>query len=39
MNKPNKAKLFSLKCLLMDFIRISGSVPGFVWLRPKIRYT
>lgn len=39
MSVQKKAKLFSLRCLLMDLIRITGALPGFVWLRPKIRYT
>ncbi len=38
MNKPQKAKLFSLRCFLMDFVRITGWFPGFIWLRPKIRF-
>lgn len=38
MNIPKKAKLFSLKCFVMDFIRVSGVLPGIIWLRPKIRY-
>lgn len=39
MSVQKKAKLFSLRCLLMDLIRITGALPGLVWLRPKIRYT
>ena len=39
MSVQKKAKLFSLRCLLMDLIRITGVLPGLVWLRPKIRYT
>ncbi len=39
MSVQKKAKLFSLLCLLMDLIRITGALPGLVWLRPKIRYT
>ena len=39
MSKPNKAKLFSMKHFVADFIRISGALPGWLWLRPKIRYT
>ncbi len=38
MNEPQKAKLFSLRCFVMDFIRVSGALPGLLWLRPKIRY-
>ncbi len=37
MSVQKKAKLFSLRCLLMDLIRITGALPGLVWLRPKIR--
>lgn len=36
MNKPKKAKLFSLRCLLMDIMRLFGALPGLIWLRPKI---
>ena len=39
MSVQKKAKLFSLRCLLMDLIRITGALPGLVWLRPNIRYT
>ena len=39
MSKQPKAKLFSLRCLLMDFVRLTGALPGLVWLRPKRRYT
>ncbi len=39
MSKQNKAKLFSFKYFLMDLIRVSGALPGLIWLRPKIRYT
>lgn len=39
MSVQKKAKLFSLRCLLMDLIRVTGALPGLVWLRPKIRYT
>lgn len=39
MSVQKRAKLFSLRCLLMDLIRITGALPGLVWLRPKIRYT
>ena len=38
MSKPTKAKLFSPRCFVMDFIRVSGALPGLLWLRPKIRY-
>ncbi len=39
MSKPNKARLFSPKDFVADFIRISGALPGVIWLRPRIRYT
>ena len=39
MNNQRKAKLFSFKCFVMDFMRVSGALPGLLWLRPKIRYT
>ena len=39
MSKQPKAKLFSLRCLLMDFVRLTGALPGLIWLRPKRRYT
>lgn len=39
MNEPKKAKLFSFKYLIMDFVRVTGALPGLIWLRPKIRYT
>lgn len=40
MNKPTKkAKLFSLRCLVVDFMRVTGALPGVLWLRPQIRYT
>jgi len=38
MSGQKKAKLFSLRCLLMDFVRITGALPGLVWLRPKLCY-
>ena len=33
-----KAPLFSLKYLPMDSIRVTGALPGLVWLRPKWIY-
>lgn len=39
MEKKKKSKLFSFRCLPMDFMRITGLPPGFIWFRPKIRYT
>ena len=39
MNKPKKAKLFSLRCFVLDFMRLSGALPGLLWLRPKLYYT
>ena len=37
-NKNGKAKLFSPRCFVVDFMRFSGALPGLIWLRPKIRY-
>ena len=39
MSGQKRAKLFSFKDFVMDFIRVSGALPGLLWLRPKIRYT
>ena len=39
MSGQKRAKLFSFKYFVMDFIRVSGALPGLLWLRPKIRYT
>lgn len=39
MNKQNKARLFSLRNLPMDVIRLLAAPPGLVWLRPKLIYT
>lgn len=36
--KRPKAPLFSLKYLPMDSIRVTGALPGLVWLRPKWIY-
>lgn len=33
--KQNKAPLFSPKYFLIDFIRVTGAIPTFLWLRPK----
>lgn len=39
MSGQKRAKLFSFKYFVMDFMRVSGALPGLLWLRPKIRYT
>lgn len=40
MNKPTQtAKLFSWRCFVMDFMRVTGALPTLLWLRPHIRYT
>ena len=33
-----KSKLFSLKYLFVDFVRITGALPTLLWYRPKILY-
>ena len=33
-----KAKLFSLKYLFVDFVRITGVLPTLIWYRPKFIY-
>lgn len=38
MSEPKRAKLFSLKYFLMDVVRVTGALPGLIWLRPKISY-
>ncbi|MBQ3266088.1 MAG: 1-acyl-sn-glycerol-3-phosphate acyltransferase [Ruminococcus sp.] len=39
MKEPkNKAKLFSLKYLFVDFVRITGALPTYIWYRPQIVY-
>ena len=38
MNKPKKSKLFSLKYLFVDFVRVTGAIPTLLWYRPKIIY-
>lgn len=35
--KP-KAKLFSFRYWLVDFIRITGAIPTLLWYRPKVIY-
>lgn len=37
MKKQNKARLFSIRCLPMDLIRLFGA-PSLLWLRPKRIY-
>ncbi len=36
--KPKKAKLFSPRMIVLDFIRITGGLPGLLWFRPKYKY-
>ena len=36
--KNKKAKLFSFRYLLVDFIRITGAIPTLLWYRPKVLY-
>lgn len=33
-----KTKTFSLKYLFVDFVRITGALPTFLWYRPKVIY-
>lgn len=39
MEGKKRARLFSLKYLLFDFIKLSAAVPTLIWLRPKRRYS
>lgn len=39
MNKPKKAKLFALRNLPVDIMRITAAPGGLLWLRPRILYT
>jgi len=36
--RPNRAKLFSLKYLVYDFVKLSAALPGIIWLRPRWRF-
>ena len=36
--KRQKAKLFSFRYFFYDFIKITGALPGLIWLRPKWIY-
>jgi len=36
--QKKKAKLFSAKYLFVDFIRVTGALPTFLWYRPKFIY-
>lgn len=38
MKEQKKAKLFSLKYLFVDFVRITGAIPTLLWYRPKVIY-
>lgn len=33
--KKNKAPIFSVKNIVIDFIRVTGAIPTLLWLRPK----
>ena len=37
-DKPRRAKLFSLRYFIYDFIKVTGAIPGLLWLRPKWIY-
>lgn len=37
--KKNKAPLFSVKNIVIDFIRVTGAIPTLLWLRPKKLFT
>lgn len=37
INKPN-GKLFSFQYLFYDFVKITASIPGILWFRPKRLY-
>ena len=36
--KRKRAKLFSLKYLFHDFVKITATLPGLLWFRPKYVY-
>ena len=36
--KPKRAKLFSLRYLVYDFVKVTASLPGLIWMRPRWRY-
>lgn len=36
--KPKRAKLFSPRYLVYDFVKLTASVPGMLWMRPRWRY-
>ncbi|MBQ1615990.1 MAG: 1-acyl-sn-glycerol-3-phosphate acyltransferase [Ruminococcus sp.] len=38
MKEQKKAKLFSLKYWFVDFVRVTGAIPTYLWYRPKIVY-
>ena len=37
-DKPGRAKLFPWHYLIYDFVKVTASLPGIVWYRPKIVY-
>ena len=36
--KINKKPLFSWKFFLYDFVKITGGLPAWVWIKPRITY-
>lgn len=36
--KRKKAKLFSFKYFIYDFIKFTAAIPGLIWIRPKKMY-
>ncbi len=36
--QKKKSKLFSLKYLFLDFVRVTGALPTLIWYRPKLMY-
>ena len=38
MNKAKNKKLFSMRYLFYDFVKITSAIPGLLWFRPKWRF-
>ena len=36
--KRQRAKLFSFRYFFYDFMKVTGALPGLIWLRPKWIY-
>ena len=36
--RPKRNKLFSLKYLVYDFVKVTAALPGLIWLRPCWQY-